>query len=193
MPAAVSVTARPDAYIRPLTRPFIRLRIDQVCLDPLDDAVVTECGHIFCRECILAAIGRARLTQCPYCRAIVYKDRLKTLPRASRFAVDIEDEKQWRSSAKVSALLSELRRDTRGDRGAPIACGSGYGGGGGGGASCGGGGGGVKSVVFSQWTAMLDLVVVALKREEATPRSRRDRAEIAPRSRRASARVQTPD
>ena len=163
-----------------------------MCLDPLDDAVVTECGHIYCRECILAAIGRARLTQCPYCRAIVFKDRLKTLPRASRFAVDIEDEKQWRSSAKVGALLSELRRDARGDRGAPIAH-EGGGGGGGGGASCGGGDGSVKSVVFSQWTAMLDLVVVALKREEATPRSRRDRAEIAPRSRGAPARVQTPD
>ncbi len=154
-----------------------------MCLDPLDDAVVTECGHIYCRECILAAIGRARLTQCPYCRAIVFKDRLKTLPRASRFAVDIEDEKQWRSSAKVGALLSELRRDARGDRGAPIAHESDGGGGRGGDGSIKSVDGIVKSVVFSQWTAMLDLVVVALKREEATPRSRRDRAEIARRFR----------
>eukprot|EP00965_Chrysotila_dentata_P245449 6206561-Pleurochrysis_carterae.AAC.2 len=36
-----------------------------VCLEPPEDAVVTSCGHTFCRECALALLAHARLAPCP--------------------------------------------------------------------------------------------------------------------------------
>jgi DNA repair protein RAD5 len=145
-----------------------------VCLEPPDDAVVTQCGHTFCRECILGCMGRSGAALCPLCRETVTREGLLTLPRANRFEVDLE--KQWRSSAKVDALLEELRRlmDGGGEPkgAAPTAAAA-----------------GdppdadgvdddasvdapprssvapIKSVVFSQWSGMLDIVEVAMKRE----------------------------
>ena len=124
-----------------------------ICLEPPDDAVVTACAHTYCRECILGCIGHGQSTQCPMCRELVTRESLLTLPRANRFAVDLET--QWRSSAKLDALIGELT-DTLSEEGSaeaesdagPVADGD-----------------VVKSVVFSQWTAMLDLVEVALRSE----------------------------
>uniref|UniRef100_A0A7S0P4C0 Helicase C-terminal domain-containing protein n=1 Tax=Calcidiscus leptoporus TaxID=127549 RepID=A0A7S0P4C0_9EUKA len=96
------------------------------------------------------------------CREPISREKLLTVPRASRFAVDPKAE--WRSSAKIDALLCELRalshfvpeqptnqryakdhvEDVATRASARHV---------------------VKSVVFSQWTAMLDLVAIALERE----------------------------
>ena len=146
-----------------------------ICLEPPEDAVVTACAHTYCRECILGCIGHGQSTQCPMCREVVTRESLLTLPRANRFAVDLET--QWRSSAKLDALIGELTDTLAADEPAeadsdpgPAADGE----------PAGGRPSGeraparrrpsgspwpVKSVVFSQWTAMLDLVEVALRSE----------------------------
>lgn len=36
-----------------------------VCLNPIDDAYVTRCGHVFCKGCIAESIGRHH--RCPFC------------------------------------------------------------------------------------------------------------------------------
>lgn len=70
-----------------------------------------------------------------YCRKIVKKQDLITAPRDNRFHVDVQ--KNWVESSKVSALLNELE-SLRAS--------------------------GAKSIVFSQWTAFLDLLQVPLSR-----------------------------
>jgi DNA repair protein RAD5 len=121
-----------------------------ICLEPLDDTIVTQCAHQFCRECILALLSHVRTTApCPLCREPVTRQSLMTLPRQSRFEQDLNDDTKWRSSAKIDALLDELQRAPcdAGPQGPPASD-----------ASTG------KSIVFSQWTGMLDLVEVAMNK-----------------------------
>lgn len=115
-----------------------------LCLDVMDDPVAPrECGHPGCRMCLMEAIKRAK--KCPVCRVAIDKDSIATLPRSSRFSVDLEA--KWRSSAKIDALLKEVKgrqAARRRDGGQAVG----------------------KTVIFSQFTSMLDLVGIALDREK---------------------------
>ncbi|KAI3679436.1 hypothetical protein L2E82_51347 [Cichorium intybus] len=106
-----------------------------ICLEAFEDAVLTPCAHRLCRECLLSSWRTPTSGLCPVCRKTVSKQELITAPTDSRFRVDVE--KNWVESSKVSALLKELEsfRST-----------------------------GSKSIVFSQWTAFLDLLQIPLSR-----------------------------
>ncbi|KAI3679441.1 hypothetical protein L2E82_51352 [Cichorium intybus] len=106
-----------------------------ICLEAFEDAVLTPCAHRLCRECLLSSWRTPTSGLCPVCRKTVSKQELITAPTDSRFQVDVE--KNWVESSKVSALLKELEsfRST-----------------------------GSKSIVFSQWTAFLDLLQIPLSR-----------------------------
>eukprot|EP00178_Gracilaria_changii_P008874 TRINITY_DN264_c0_g4_i1.p1 TRINITY_DN264_c0_g4~~TRINITY_DN264_c0_g4_i1.p1 ORF type:complete len:1351 (-),score=213.95 TRINITY_DN264_c0_g4_i1:2678-6730(-) len=114
-----------------------------LCLDIIDDPVAPkECGHPACRVCMMESLKRA--FKCPVCRIAITRESVVTLPRKNRFSVDLN--KKWRSSAKIDELLKdvrmrqELRQQSKGE---------GIG----------------KTVIFSQFTSMLDLVGTALDRE----------------------------
>lgn len=70
-----------------------------------------------------------------FCRKTVSKQELITAPTESRFQVDVE--KNWVESSKITALLQELESFRSS---------------------------GSKSIVFSQWTAFLDLLQIPLSR-----------------------------
>lgn len=54
-----------------------------VCMGPIVEEVTTKCGHIFCKECIKAAIGAQ--SKCPTCRRkVTMKDIFRVyLPSAN--------------------------------------------------------------------------------------------------------------
>ncbi|CAH1452492.1 unnamed protein product [Lactuca virosa] len=106
-----------------------------ICLEAFEDAVLTPCAHRLCRECLLSSWRNPASGLCPVCRKSVSKQELITAPTDSRFRVDVD--KNWVESSKVSALLKDLEsfRST-----------------------------GSKSIVFSQWTAFLDLLQIPLSR-----------------------------
>lgn len=106
-----------------------------ICLEAFEDAVLTPCAHRLCRECLLASWRNTSSGFCPVCRKTISKQDLITAPTDSRFQVDIE--KNWVESSKVTALLHEL--ETLRPSGS-------------------------KSIVFSQWTAFLDLLQIPLSR-----------------------------
>ncbi|KAL8136747.1 hypothetical protein V2J09_002748 [Rumex salicifolius] len=114
-----------------------------ICLEAFEDAVLTPCAHRLCRECLLASWRNHASGLCPVCRHLlsdfslkmVSKQELITAPTDSRFQIDIE--KNWVESTKISTLLRELE-DLRSS--------------------------GSKSIVFSQWTAFLDLLQIAFVR-----------------------------
>ncbi|XP_047317619.1 DNA repair protein RAD5A isoform X2 [Impatiens glandulifera] len=110
-----------------------------ICLEAFEDAVLTPCAHRLCRECLLTSWRNASSGLCPVCRKTVSKQDLITAPTDSRFQVDIE--KNWVESSKVSALLLELEKLRPS---------------------------GSKSIVFSQWTAFLDLLEIPLSRSNIT-------------------------
>ncbi|KAL2937566.1 DNA repair protein RAD5A [Bienertia sinuspersici] len=103
-----------------------------ICLEACEDAVLTPCAHRLCRECLLTSWRNAASGLCP--ENGEQKD-LITAPTESRFQVDTE--KNWVESTKVSSLLRELE-SLRSS--------------------------GSKSIVFSQWTAFLDLLEIPLTR-----------------------------
>lgn len=106
-----------------------------ICLEAFEDAVLTPCAHRLCRECLLASWRNSTCGLCPVCRKTISKQELITAPTDNRFQVDVE--KNWVESSKVSALMSELGNLQSG---------------------------GTKSIVFSQWTAFLDLLQIPLSR-----------------------------
>ncbi|KAI3461336.1 hypothetical protein Pfo_017999 [Paulownia fortunei] len=106
-----------------------------ICLEAFEDAVLTPCAHRLCRECLLASWRSSTCGLCPVCRKTISKQELITVPTDSRFQVDVE--KNWVESSKVSALMREL--------GYLQTVGS-------------------KSIIFSQWTAFLDLLQIPLSR-----------------------------
>ncbi|WVY99298.1 hypothetical protein V8G54_025368 [Vigna mungo] len=122
-----------------------------ICLEAFEDAVLTPCAHRLCRECLLASLRNATSGLCPVCstflmnvghgtycliyRKAVNRQDLITAPTENRFQVDIE--KNWVESCKVTALLNELQ-NLRSS--------------------------GSKSIVFSQWTAFLDLLQIPFAR-----------------------------
>ncbi|KAH7680561.1 DNA helicase protein [Dioscorea alata] len=106
-----------------------------ICLEAFEDAVLTPCAHRLCRECLLASWRSATAGLCPVCRKVINKQDLITAPTESRFQIDIE--KNWMESTKVSVLLQELEKLRHV---------------------------GSKSIVFSQWTAFLDLLQIPLSR-----------------------------
>ncbi|XP_057956384.1 DNA repair protein RAD5A [Malania oleifera] len=106
-----------------------------ICLEAFEDAVLTPCAHRLCRECLLASWRNSMSGFCPVCRKTISKQELITAPTDSRFRIDIE--KNWVESSKVAVLLSELE-NLRSS--------------------------GSKSIVFSQWTAFLDLLQIPFSR-----------------------------
>ncbi|RKP06200.1 SNF2 family N-terminal domain-containing protein, partial [Thamnocephalis sphaerospora] len=138
-----------------------------VCLDALNEGRITPCAHFFCKLCIERVIRSN--PACPMCRQHVAAGTLLELPPEPE-TIDDEDEESvgdggdnnaasqpsTPSSTKIDALIQCLRATPSG----------------------------VKSVVFSQWTGMLDLVEPHLhcagipftRLDGKMPRKRRDEA-----------------
>ncbi|KAI5069906.1 hypothetical protein GOP47_0014249 [Adiantum capillus-veneris] len=107
-----------------------------ICLEAVEDAVLTPCAHCMCRECLLASWTSSAGGLCPICRQSMTRQDILTAPTESRFRVDVE--KNWTESSKVAALMHELEALKKT---------------------------GAKSIVFSQWTSFLDLLQIPLSRQ----------------------------
>ncbi|KAL9225619.1 hypothetical protein vseg_001521 [Gypsophila vaccaria] len=132
------VSAAPSkAYIQEVVEELRRGEQGEcpICLEVFEDAVLTPCAHRLCRECLLASWRNAASGLCPVCRKTISRQDLITAPTDSRFRVDVK--KNWVESTKVSSLLSELENLRPS---------------------------GSKSIVFSQWTAFLDLLEIPFTR-----------------------------
>eukprot|EP00003_Mantamonas_plastica_P013186 TRINITY_DN2314_c2_g1_i1.p1 TRINITY_DN2314_c2_g1~~TRINITY_DN2314_c2_g1_i1.p1 ORF type:complete len:538 (+),score=186.77 TRINITY_DN2314_c2_g1_i1:1618-3231(+) len=135
-----------------------------ICLEPLEaeKAVITgACSHCFCKTCIVTFLNGQQAqgidpTTCPLCRTPVSVQHLAQLP-----SVDENDDKQvqaqekkrdelkqleraqrerlrgldWQKSSKIQALIQLLQGIPDGD----------------------------KTIVFSQWTSMLDVIANGLE------------------------------
>ena len=118
-----------------------------ICLDSLTDPVMTKCGHILCRQCLMDSMAaQASGTICPVCREPVYKSDIVSVPergaRPPSIAEIENDAASFTYSAKLHALVSILKQGCIGAEAKHK-----------------------KAVVFSQWTYMLDLVGIVLKKE----------------------------
>ncbi|CAL9782642.1 unnamed protein product [Musa acuminata subsp. burmannicoides] len=126
------------AYVEEVVEGIRRGEVTEcpICLESAsDDPVLTPCAHRMCRECLLSSWRTPAGGPCPICRSPLSKADLITCPSESRFQVDVE--KNWKESSKVTKLIKYLKRAQRS---------------------------GEKSIVFSQWTAFLDLLEIPLRK-----------------------------
>lgn len=61
-----------------------------VCLETVDDAIVTKCGHIMCRICGAQQVDKNR--NCPLCKTSLTMHDLTTVPRETKFNLDVSKE-----------------------------------------------------------------------------------------------------
>ncbi|GAA6012147.1 hypothetical protein JCM10207_005148 [Rhodosporidiobolus poonsookiae] len=116
----------------------------RICLDEAEDAVKSSCRHLFCRECVRQYLETAieHKPECPVCHLAMSID-------LDQEAIEIDetgrqgilsriDPMKSRTSTKMEALLEELSKTRTEDRT-------------------------FKTLVFSQFTSMLDLVARRLQ------------------------------
>ena len=125
-----------------------------ICLDRPEKAVILPCLHIGCGECLVPII--TRLGACPVCQRALTVDDLVDVETVRSAEVrkqqqkqggSVDDESGWRPSTKLTLLTEDLVRVRDDDN--QVADGRRT----------------TKSVVFSQFTSMLNLCEVALRRE----------------------------
>ncbi|ORY91463.1 SNF2 family N-terminal domain-domain-containing protein [Leucosporidium creatinivorum] len=116
----------------------------RLCLDEAEDPVKTQCRHIYCRECIRQYIESALQLepQCPVCNLPVSVDldqeALEQDTTGRQGILGRLDPSKVRTSTKIEALMEELSKTKREDHT-------------------------LKTLVFSQFTTMLDLVARRLQ------------------------------
>lgn len=108
-----------------------------VCLDNLDQPVITACAHTYCRGCVETVIERQH--KCPMCRADIEDTNTLVSPAADlgedTAVVEADPDSP---SSKIETLIKILTAQGQ----AP----------------------GTKTVVFSQWTSFLNLIEPQLER-----------------------------
>jgi len=111
-----------------------------ICLSDVEDPVITPCCHFFCSKCLKNSLLHAKT--CPLCRSPIDEQFVVTKETAKKIKAHEErveqDERNRKSntlefSSKILALFDEMERSRLQDP------------------TC-------KSVVFSQWTGMLDIL-----------------------------------
>ncbi|XP_057526448.1 DNA repair protein RAD16 [Amaranthus tricolor] len=125
-----------------------------ICHDPIEDPVVTSCGHVFCRVCLIDYSSSLGQTSCPSCSKPLTADftsnssrgqKAKTTLAGFRSSsilnrVHLDD---FQTSTKIDALREEIRFMIERD-------------------------GSAKGIVFSQFTSFLDLIMYSLKKSGIT-------------------------
>ncbi|EAR86636.2 SNF2 family amine-terminal protein (macronuclear) [Tetrahymena thermophila SB210] len=76
-----------------------------ICLEDMEDAVLTACLHVSCRLCAIRSIEFTGM--CPICRKFISKEDIMTVPRNNRFTFD-PTQKYIRSS-KINAVMNYIQ------------------------------------------------------------------------------------
>ncbi|KAM0788893.1 hypothetical protein ACM66B_002976 [Microbotryomycetes sp. NB124-2] len=116
----------------------------RLCLDEAEEPIKTQCRHIFCRECVRQYIETSTILNplCPVCNTAMSVDldqeTLEQDDTKRAGILDRLDPSKVRSSTKLEALMEELSKTRREDST-------------------------LKTLIFSQFTTMLDLVARRLQ------------------------------
>ena len=127
-----------DAESRLLLQGLLALSIEAneecpICMDAISDAskipVVTYCKHVFCQDCIFNTLTSRKA--CPLCRSTLDHNQILEMPKETQVVVN--DTRTPGTSSKINALIEILKSSNTRDST-------------------------TKTIVFSQWTKLLDLI-----------------------------------
>lgn len=136
------VANHPDLILKKHVQPGFNVLVCRVCDEPAEDAIRSRCRHEFCRKCAkdyIESFDEGTIVDCPQCHIPLSIDMEQPTIEQSGESVKknsiinriaMED---WTSSTKIETLLYELyKQRTKGHT--------------------------PKSIIFSQFTSMLQLV-----------------------------------
>lgn len=119
-----------------------------LCDDEAEDAIISKCHHTFCRSCIsdyITGYAGSDSPECPKCHVALTIDLTQaaqepdSLENKKNSIISRIDMSKWRSSTKIEGLCEELYKLRKPHQT-------------------------TKSIVFSQFTSMLQLIEWRLKR-----------------------------
>lgn len=136
------VANHPDLILKKQTQPGHNILVCTICDEPAEDAIQSRCRHDFCRRCVtdyIESFDSKDNAECPRCHIALSIDleqptkeqeaeSIKKTSIINRISME-----NWTSSTKIETLLYELYRQ-RSKSHTP------------------------KSIIFSQFTSMLQLV-----------------------------------
>ncbi|CAD8173135.1 unnamed protein product [Paramecium pentaurelia] len=76
-----------------------------VCLEQVEDTIVTICLHFLCRLCLYGILANS--SECPYCRQYLTKQDTMTLPRESSFSLNWKE--NYKRSSKIEKVMQILQ------------------------------------------------------------------------------------
>ncbi|WPJ61512.1 hypothetical protein SMAC4_14176 [Sordaria macrospora] len=102
-----------------------------ICIEPLNNPVITHCKHVFCRGCIDKVFEVQQ--KCPMCRAPLSEDKLLE-PAPEHLATQDEEELESETKSSKTDAVLRLVKDSLGKDA------------------------GNKVIIFSQWTSFLTII-----------------------------------
>jgi DNA repair protein RAD16 len=143
------VADHPDLLLKKNAEGGQNILVCCICDEPAEDAVRSRCKHDFCRACVASYVRSTDEPDCPRCHIPLSIDleqpeieQDETLVKKSSIINRIKME-NWTSSSKIELLVHELHK-LRSDNASH------------------------KSIIFSQFTTMLQLIEWRLRRAGIT-------------------------
>lgn len=143
------IADHPDLILKKTAEGGQNVMVCCICDEPAEDAIRSKCKHDFCRSCASSYINSQDTPDCPQCHIPLSIDleqpeieQDEALVKKSSIINRIKMEK-WTSSSKIELLVHELHR-MRSDNASH------------------------KSIIFSQFTTMLQLIEWRLRRAGIT-------------------------
>jgi DNA repair protein RAD5 len=81
-----------------------------ICICDFDDVVVTECGHYFCKECIINALNVSKKS-CPMCRQPITMKNIYSVKKSDSPAVDYLTFKYGSKMGKLISMCKQIFND----------------------------------------------------------------------------------
>eukprot|EP01017_Pseudomicrothorax_dubius_P043905 TRINITY_DN7377_c0_g1_i6.p1 TRINITY_DN7377_c0_g1~~TRINITY_DN7377_c0_g1_i6.p1 ORF type:complete len:415 (-),score=94.53 TRINITY_DN7377_c0_g1_i6:162-1406(-) len=75
-----------------------------ICVEPIDDVVVTICLHTLCRDCLSRIV--ASKASCPFCKTELTNSDFISVPRMNGLLMDYK--KEWKPSSKIAAITAVM-------------------------------------------------------------------------------------
>ena len=143
------VADHPDLILKKNCEGGQNILVCNICDEPAEDAIRSKCKHDFCRMCVKSYLNSASEPECPQCHIGLQIDleqpemeQDEAMVKKSSIINRIKME-NWTSSSKIELLVHELHK-LRSDNSSH------------------------KSIIFSQFTTMLQLIEWRLRRAGIT-------------------------
>jgi DNA repair protein RAD16 len=140
------IADHPDLFLRKEATEGQNIIVCHVCDDEAEDPIKAKCHHTFCRDCAqryFEGYDGTGEPDCPKCHVPLLLDltqpAIETVDAKKGSIINRIDMSKWRSSTKIEALCEELHKLRKPNQS-------------------------TKSIVFSQFTSMLQLIEWRLNR-----------------------------